>query len=74
MRGTGDSQSEWITKEDIRIAEYFYTVREKATLYQLSDGSSRFADGKDFFERIKRAGLEILNERESVKKRLNGKN
>ena len=73
MRGTGDSQSEWITKEDIRIAEYFYTVREKATLYQLSDGSSRFADGKDFFERIKRAGLEILNERESVKKTIKWK-
>ena len=73
MRGTGDSQSEWITKEDIRIAEYFYTVREKATLYQLSDGLSRFADGKDFFERIKRAGLEILNERESVKKTIKWK-
>ena len=73
MRGTGDSQSEWITKEDIRIAEYFYTVREKATLYQLSDGSSRFVDGKDFFERIKRAGLEILNERESVKKTIKWK-
>ena len=72
-RGTGDSQSEWITKEDIRIAEYFYTVREKATLYQLSDGSSRFADGKDFFERIELAGLQILNERHSVKKTIKWK-
>jgi hypothetical protein len=48
QRGTGDSQSEWITKEDIRLAEYFYTVREKATLYLLSDGKARYADGKDF--------------------------
>jgi Phage P22-like portal protein len=72
-RGTGDSQSEWITKEDIRIAEYWYTVREKATLYQLSDGSSRFADGRDFFKRIEAAGLTILNERESVKKTIKWK-
>jgi Phage P22-like portal protein len=68
QRGTGDSQSEWITKEDIRIAEYFYTVREKATLYLLSDGSTRFADGKDFFERIERSGLTVISERQSVKK------
>lgn len=68
QRGTGDSQSEWITKEDIRIAEYFYTVREKATLYLLSDGSTRFADGKDFFERIERSGLTVISERQSVKR------
>ena len=28
-RGTGDSQSEWITKEDICIAEYFYVCVER---------------------------------------------
>jgi len=73
QRGTGDSQSEWITKEDIRIAEYFYTVREKATLYQLSDGTSRFADGKDFFERIDLAGLTVIAERQSYKKTIKWK-
>jgi len=67
-RGTGDSQSEWITKEDIRLAEYFYTVREKAKLYHLSDGTMKFADGKDFFERISLAGLSVIDERSSYKK------
>jgi hypothetical protein len=72
-RGTGDTQSEWITKEDIRVAEYWYTVREPATLYQLSDGSTRFAEGKDFFERIERAGLFVVNERKSIKRTIKWK-
>ena len=73
QRGTGDSQSEWITKEDIRIAEYFYTVREKATLYHLSDGAMKFADGKDFFQRIELAGLTVIDERPSFKKTIKWK-
>ena len=68
QRGTGDSQSEWITKEDIRLAEYFYTVREKATLYQLSDGSSTFAEDKDFFARLQMAGIVVVDKRPSYKK------
>jgi hypothetical protein len=72
-RGTGDTQSEWITKEDIRVAEYWYTVREPATLYQLSDGSTRFAEGKDFFDRIQRAGLFVVNERKSIKRTIKWK-
>ena len=68
QRGTGDSQSEWITKEDIRLAEYFYTVREKATLYQLSDGSSTFADDKDLFARLQSAGIVVVDQRQSYKK------
>jgi hypothetical protein len=68
QRGTGDSQSEWITKEDIRLAEYFYTVREKATLYQLSDGSSTFADDKDMFARLESAGIVVVDQRQSYKK------
>ena len=68
QRGTGDSQSEWITKEDIRLAEYYYTVREKATLYLLSDGTSTFADDKDFFNRLQVAGINIVDKRDSHKK------
>ena len=68
QRGTGDSQSEWITKEDIRLAEYFYTVREKATLYQLSDGFSTFAEDKDFFARLAMAGIVVVDKRPSYKK------
>jgi hypothetical protein len=68
QRGTGDSQSEWITKEDIRLAEYYYTVREKATLYLLSDGSSTFADDKDFFVRLNAYGITVVDKRDSFKK------
>lgn len=68
QRGTGDSQSEWITKEDIRIAEWYYTVREKAKLYLLSDGSATFADDKDFFARLEAAGITVVDSRESYKK------
>ena len=35
-RGTGDTNSEWVMKEDIRIAEYFYTKRVKANLLKLT--------------------------------------
>lgn len=67
-RGTGDSNAEWVMKEDIRIAEYFYTVREEATLYLLSDGRKMFADSKDFFKRIEAEGLSIVDQRKSMKK------
>ena len=43
-RGTGDSDSNWVTREDIRIAEYFYTKRVKATLLKLTDGSEVYED------------------------------
>ena len=68
QRGTGDSQSEWITREDIRLAEYYYTVKEKATLYLLSDGSSTFADDKDFFKRLDAFGITVVDKRDSYKK------
>ena len=68
QRGTGDSQSEWITKEDIRLAEYYYTVREKATLYLLSDGTATFADDKDFFTRLEDYGITVVDKRDSFKK------
>ena len=68
QRGTGDSQSEWITKEDIRIAEYYYTVKERATLYLLSDGSATFAEDKDFFTRLEAVGIQIVDQRDSYKR------
>ena len=67
QRGTGDSQSEWITKEDIRIAEYFYTVREPAKLVKLSDGTQGFMD-KDMKERMAISGITVIDERDSYKK------
>jgi hypothetical protein len=33
-----------VTKEDIRLAEYWYIEREKATLVMLSDGTKVYED------------------------------
>jgi hypothetical protein len=40
FRSTGDSQPQWITKESIRIAEYYHIEFEEQTIYQLADGST----------------------------------
>jgi len=68
QRSTGDDTAAWITKEDIRIAEYFWIERERAKLYLLSDGTATFADSDGFFKRVEAAGLTVVDERESFRK------
>ena len=71
QRGTGDSQSEWITKNDIRLAEYYYTVRERQKLLLLSDGSSIFEDDyKKQMELLSQGGVYPIDERMSVRKKI----
>jgi len=67
-KSTGDDTASWVTKEDIRIAEYFYIEREKAKLYLLSDGTKQFADSASFFDRVEQAGLTVIDERSSFRK------
>lgn len=69
-RGTGDSDSEWVTKEDIRVAEYFYTVRKPAKLVRLSDGTSVYEDELPDQEILDEAGITIVDKRDSVKKEI----
>jgi len=69
-RGTGDSDSEWVTKEDVRIAEYFYTVRTPAKLVLLSDGTSVFDDELPTPEVLAEAGIEIVEKRDTYKKQI----
>ena len=68
-RGTGDVVGDWIQKEEIRIAEYWYTVRESVVLLQLSDGSSIYEDETDK-ELMKELGIKIINKRDSVRKKI----
>ena len=68
QRSTGDDTAAWVTKEDIRLAEYFWIEREKARLFLLSDGTSAFADSDSFFERVEAAGLTVVDERDSFRK------
>ena len=70
-RGTGDTNSEWVMKEDIRIAEYFYTVKEPAVLYYLSDGTSLYEDEyKKVKKLLEAANIEVLDKRDSYKKKI----
>ena len=68
-RGTGDVIGDWIQKEEIRIAEYWYTVPESVVLLQLSDGSSIYEDEVDK-KLMAEMGVEIINRRDSVRKKV----
>lgn len=69
-RGTGDSQSEWITKEDIRIAEYFYTEYKRTKLVLLSDGTTVYEDEMPKQDVMLAAGIYEVSRRVTVKKQI----
>ncbi len=67
-RGVGDDSAEWVTKEDVRIAEYFYIERKKATLVLLSDGTKAFEDELPSKEVLEESGIAIIDKRPSWRK------
>ena len=67
-RGTGDSNSEWVTKHDIRIAEYFYTRIVSTHLVLLSDGTSAYEDELPSTEVMDMAGIYEVSRRKTFKK------
>lgn len=69
-RGTGDSQSEWITKEDIRIAEFFYTEYKHTKLVLLSDGATVYEDEMPSQDLLLQAGIYEVSRRVTVKKQI----
>ena len=69
-RATGDSTAEWVTKEDIRIAEYFYIVREKHDLVMLSDGTKEWADKLPPKDVLDEAGIIEIDRRPSFRKKV----
>lgn len=72
MRGTGDGNAEWIMKEDIRIAEYFYVEREQATVLLLSDGTTIYDDEltEEARSLMVQAQVSIVDERKTVRRRV----
>ena len=68
QRGTGDTDSEWIMKEDIRIAEYFWTERKSEDLILLSDGNHVFASEMPKKALLEDAGIYEVSRRKSFKK------
>ena len=70
MRGTGDTNPEWVMKEDIRIAEYFYTERKSIKVHLLSDGSSVKSADLPPKEVLETAGITIIETRNSFEKQI----
>ena len=65
--GIGEKFSSWITKDEVRVAEYFEIDHETRTLVELSNGHVGFEDDLDELTRarIRKGRLEIVDERES---------
>jgi hypothetical protein len=69
-RATGDSDAEWVTKEDIRLAEYWHVEREKATLVLLSDGTKVFEDELPSAELLDASQITIMDKRPSYRRKV----
>ena len=70
QKGTGDTNAEWVMKEDIRIAEYWYTERKADKLCLLSDGSKVFRSDLPSSADLLMRGLVVIDERASFKKQI----
>ena len=70
QRGTGDSDAEWVMKEDIRLAEYFYTKIVNADLILLSDGSHVYEDEMPSEKVLEMAGIYEVSRRSSWRKEI----
>ena len=69
-RSTGDGTSDWMTTNDIRLAEYYFVEKVKAKLVKLSDGTSLYADELPPNELLAKAGITVIGERESHKRKI----
>jgi hypothetical protein len=70
QKGTGDTNAEWVMKEDIRIAEYWYTERKADKLCLLSDGSKKFRSELPSQADLLARGLVVIDERPTLKKQI----
>lgn len=67
VAGVGDSSKNWISKDEVRIAEYFKIENEKRTLVRLSNGATGWED--EINPDILR-DFDIIEERESFEPRV----
>ena len=70
QRGTGDFDPDWVQKEDIRVAEYFYCERKKTKLLLLSDGTKVYKDEAPSPEILAAAGIMVVGERDTMRKQI----
>lgn len=67
-RSTGDSMVEWVNKNDIRLAEYFYVSKIKHKLLLLSNQTTVWEDQLPPEDILEAAGLKVIQERESYRR------
>ena len=65
--GIGEKTSSWVTKDEVRVAEYFEIEYETRTLVELDNGHIGWEDELNDITRayIKRGRINIIEERES---------
>jgi hypothetical protein len=63
LTGAGDELSDWESKEEIRLAEYFRIVERSDTLHQMADGTTRLASQLPSPEVMIAAGYEFARDK-----------
>jgi uncharacterized GH25 family protein len=63
--GIGDAERDWVTDDEIRVAEYYYFTYRERELLMLSNGHEGWEDQLDdlLAERVKRGKLEVVARR-----------
>ncbi len=67
---TGDSDADWETKNEIRLAEYYFVERQKAKLILMSDGTPLWENEVPPFSVLEQAGVSVIGERDSFKRKV----
>jgi hypothetical protein len=65
---TGDSNPDWATKDEIRLAEYYFINKKPTKLIYLSDGSDMFESELPPFTILEKAGITVVGDRASHKR------
>jgi len=68
--GTGDYMGDWITEDEVRIAEYFEVIEKSETLYMLADKTTLW---EDQYTLMVEAGIPapmVVAERSSYRKKI----
>ena len=66
----GDGLVDWVTKDDIRIAEYFNVDYTKDRLVMLSDQSIVYASQLPDAESMARMGMQVVGDRDSYRRKV----
>lgn len=72
LAGIGEKYKSWITKDGIRIAEYYEVEEEPAELVELSNGWTGYRDEVDEFteRKIKNESVTIVDSRDSCRRKV----